>query len=383
MAAYQNLIAAIQAVIKRNGNEQITGNILQQTLVGMVNSIGANYQLAGLATPETDPGTPDQNIFYFATEAGTYTNFDEIVVPDDTLALLLWSGTWSMVTISLPQGGGGTVTDVTVDGTSVVDSQGVAEITMPTIPVTDVEVNGTSVVSQGVASVSVPTTDQTYSPSSTNPQSGTAVNEAITAILGSVYTPGGSIAFADRPTPSASYLGYVYDITDAFTTDNTFVEGAGLSFPAGTDIVVINTGTTASPVYMWDVLGGFVDLSNYYTKSQTDSKIATDIAGKEDAMVITAGSGTTLTAQVGRYYRFTSVGTLAITLPTISGATKVEGITFSLATGSTPSVTFAGAGSETIRYQNSYSIDADALHEVTALWNGSEWTITSIQYIVS
>ena len=46
-------------------------------------------------------------------------------------------------------GGGGTVTDVTVDGTSVVNQQGVAEITMPTpptIPVTDVKVNGTSVV---------------------------------------------------------------------------------------------------------------------------------------------------------------------------------------------------------------------------------------------
>ena len=49
-------------------------------------------------------------------------------------------------------GGGGTVTDVQVDGTSVVNQQGVAEITMPTpptpdYPVTDVKVNGTSVVS--------------------------------------------------------------------------------------------------------------------------------------------------------------------------------------------------------------------------------------------
>lgn len=52
------------------------------------------------------------------------------------------------------------VQDVYVDGVSVVDSQGVAQIQMPvipTIPVTDVEVNGTSVVNaQGVAEVSVP-----------------------------------------------------------------------------------------------------------------------------------------------------------------------------------------------------------------------------------
>ena len=48
------------------------------------------------------------------------------------------------------------VTDVEVDGVSVV-SGGVASITLPTVPVTDVTVNGTSVVSSGVAAVVVPT----------------------------------------------------------------------------------------------------------------------------------------------------------------------------------------------------------------------------------
>ena len=43
-------------------------------------------------------------------------------------------------------GGSGTVTDVQVDGTSVVDQDGIASITMPAIPVDDVNVNGTSVV---------------------------------------------------------------------------------------------------------------------------------------------------------------------------------------------------------------------------------------------
>lgn len=50
------------------------------------------------------------------------------------------------------------VQDVTVDGTSVLNAQGVAEITMPTIPVTDVEVGGSSVVNaQGVAEITFPT----------------------------------------------------------------------------------------------------------------------------------------------------------------------------------------------------------------------------------
>ena len=50
------------------------------------------------------------------------------------------------------------VSDVTLDGTSVVNAQGVAELTSPTIPVTDVTVGGTSVVTQqGVAEITMPT----------------------------------------------------------------------------------------------------------------------------------------------------------------------------------------------------------------------------------
>ena len=45
--------------------------------------------------------------------------------------------------------------------------------------VTDVEVNGTSVVSGGVASITIPTVDQTYNSSSTNAQSGVAVASAV------------------------------------------------------------------------------------------------------------------------------------------------------------------------------------------------------------
>ena len=49
------------------------------------------------------------------------------------------------------------VQDVEVDGTSVVNEQGVAEITLPDVPVQDVEVDGTSVVNeQGVAEITLP-----------------------------------------------------------------------------------------------------------------------------------------------------------------------------------------------------------------------------------
>lgn len=74
------------------------------------------------------------------------------------------------------------IQDVTVNGSSVV-SQGVAAITIPsipTIPVTDVTVGGQSVVnSQGVAAITLPSVDQVYDGTSANAQSGVAVASAI------------------------------------------------------------------------------------------------------------------------------------------------------------------------------------------------------------
>lgn len=77
--------------------------------------------------------------------------------------------------------------------------------------------------------------------------------------ISSVYKPAGSAAFTSLPTPAAGNLGNVYNVTDAFTTTATFVEGTGNKHPAGTNVVVVKVGTA----YKFDVLAGFVDLSGY------------------------------------------------------------------------------------------------------------------------
>lgn len=78
--------------------------------------------------------------------------------------------------------------------------------------------------------------------------------------VGGVYTPVGSVAYAQLPeTPTESERGYVYNISDSFTTDDRFVEGAGRQYAAGTNVAVVLNGEQ----YMYDVLGGMVDLTNY------------------------------------------------------------------------------------------------------------------------
>ena len=95
MSNYTSLKSAIQQVIKTNGNNEITGALLQQELLAMIDSLGVGYQFMGIATPSTNPGTPDQNVFYVASVAGTYSNFNNIIVVENEVVILKWNGAWS------------------------------------------------------------------------------------------------------------------------------------------------------------------------------------------------------------------------------------------------------------------------------------------------
>ena len=139
---------------------------------------------------------------------------------------------------------------------------------------------------------SLPIVDQTYSGTSTNAQSGVAVKSAIDSAISSVYKAAGSIAYASLPTPAKAVEGNVYNVTDAFTTDSRFVEGAGKSYPAGTNVVIINTSGTT---YKFDVLTGMVDLSNYQTLITSTNKLNADLVDDSSSTnkFVTAANKTT------------------------------------------------------------------------------------------
>ena len=94
MGNYKQLKAAITAVIKANGMQEITGDVLQATLLSLVSNIGDNATFAGMATPDTNPGTPDQNIFYLAVQPGVYSNFEGVELTDQVLIFTNKNGNW-------------------------------------------------------------------------------------------------------------------------------------------------------------------------------------------------------------------------------------------------------------------------------------------------
>ena len=133
MANYNNLKTAISEVIKTNGNEEITGALLQQSLLAMINALGAGYQFVGIAQPDTLPGAVDYRCFYIAAKAGTYTYFNDIEVEDGELVLLVWDTDWTKQSIVL----------------------GVADGAVTTSKIQDVAVTEAKLASQSVSSAKI------------------------------------------------------------------------------------------------------------------------------------------------------------------------------------------------------------------------------------
>lgn len=98
---YNTLKTAIQNAIKENGNNEITGDVLQQALLAMIDALGAGYQFMGIAVPTTNPGTPDQKVFYITKGSGVFTNFNSITIKEGEIAILRYSSSWEKLSTNI------------------------------------------------------------------------------------------------------------------------------------------------------------------------------------------------------------------------------------------------------------------------------------------
>ena len=100
MANYSNIRNNIISDIKPNNNQEITGQIMQDTLLQMVSLLqDGGYLFKGGATTTTNPIVGDSNVFYLASVKGTYANFGGLQVNDNELAALVYNGSWSKISI--------------------------------------------------------------------------------------------------------------------------------------------------------------------------------------------------------------------------------------------------------------------------------------------
>ena len=127
----------------------------------------------------------------------------------------------------------------------------------------------------------------------------------------------GSCAFEDLADKlSKGNVGDVYNVTDSFNTDESFVEGADHHYEAGTNVVLVD-----SDGHKWDAMAATVDLTNYITKSelQTLEATVTAVSNKADT---NESNITSLTSQVSTIQEAVQKNTAA--LVGLDGTVKEE-----------------------------------------------------------
>ena len=81
-------------IVQETGDSE-TAVMSQKAVTNLIEELkNAGYVFAGIATPETNPGTPDQNVFWLASCNGVYSNFDGIVISNEVAILVNKTNIW-------------------------------------------------------------------------------------------------------------------------------------------------------------------------------------------------------------------------------------------------------------------------------------------------
>lgn len=107
MANYTKLKDFLSQLIGPSYAQDATGALVQESLEKVLDSIIDGGRLfKGIATPATNPRTPDADVFYIAYQDGTYTNFGGLTIKDHVAVIYnLPSGEWTYQNLTLNESG--------------------------------------------------------------------------------------------------------------------------------------------------------------------------------------------------------------------------------------------------------------------------------------
>ena len=101
MANFDQLKQSVAALIRTNGAEEITGQIMQDVLLTIINSISGGYMFGGVAQHSGNVGNPDYNVFYLAG-SGAYTGYgDAINIPNGCYGVFRYNGSWTQDVVDI------------------------------------------------------------------------------------------------------------------------------------------------------------------------------------------------------------------------------------------------------------------------------------------
>lgn len=150
-------------------------------------------------------------------------------------------------------------------------------------------------------------------------------------------------------------------------------------------VLYVNSSMIGYATRQWVQAQGYLtahqDLTGYATQQWVQAQgyltAHQDISNKENKVSINREQTgiSTLSAVVDTYHVVPdTVSNLAVTLPTMTEAQKIQGVFIYLKTGSgTPDVTFNS--SHDVVLPKDYTIEADTIYEFNCIFNGSAWVV--------
>ena len=100
---YDELKRNIADVVKPNGNQEITGQIMQDALFALIENLGEGWQFGGAVRPSDVPALgADVRAFYLAVEKGVYAEFGGVEVTE--LSAIVYGDGWGVLPLGVAFG---------------------------------------------------------------------------------------------------------------------------------------------------------------------------------------------------------------------------------------------------------------------------------------
>lgn len=100
---YEYLKTNIADVIKTNGNQEITGQLMQDALFALIENLGEGWQFGGVVHASDSPELwEDVRAFYLAAEKGTYVNFGGVEVTE--FSVIVYDEEYGVLSLGVPFG---------------------------------------------------------------------------------------------------------------------------------------------------------------------------------------------------------------------------------------------------------------------------------------
>lgn len=281
-----------------NGQYWTASSTVLTLAVGYTNG----YLFKGVAVPSTNPGTPDQNVFYIA-DAGTYQNFGGLTVPDGYIGLLEYNGSWALSSVRVTpplandfNGGVDRISSAelskTLKGFVDTNTENIAELNLKKTNLVDSPVDLSS-FSRSNFSIKE---DGTYGTNGTYKHIRIPINgeQSIAVTAGSSYTRIAFLANNNNPTSG----GTIPVVAGTSVVQIPAGTSQGFEIPSGTVVVALYVGQNDANLPSSVNLYGLVvdNLKSSSAKNALSANMGSELAARSKVITLYGDNDTLVQA---------------------------------------------------------------------------------------